>query len=342
MKAVRIHEYGGVDKLIYEDIDFPECKDNEVIINVKATSVNHLDLWVRAGTPGIYNKLPLILGSDAAGKIVKIGKDVNNCKVDDEVILQPGLYCSKCLYCKKGKENYCNKYAIMGETQNGTNAEFIAVNQKYVFHKPLNLSFEEAASMPLVYMTAYEMIVNRAKLKSNEFILIYGGTSGVGSAAIQICNDIGANIISTSSNNIKCDISKNNGAHYTINHNDSNWINNINSITKNNGVDVVFEHVGYKTWTNSLKILAKGGRIVTCGSTTGANVEINLAHLFIKQQSILGSTMGSVDTLKKILHKIEINKYKPIIDKIFKMKDVKCAHSYMQSNKHLGKIVLIP
>jgi len=208
MKTIIIFENGNTDKLIYDDIPEPICSDDQIKIKIMATSINHLDLWVRKGLPGIKNKLPIIPGSDGAGIITEIGNNVKKFAIGEDVIIQPGIYCGFCKFCKSGNENFCIKYKILGENVNGTHVEYLCLNENNVYKMPSHLSYEEAASMPLVFMTSYFMIKKRAILKENEFILIYGGTSGVGLAAIQIAKKLGANIISTAGTKDKCDILK--------------------------------------------------------------------------------------------------------------------------------------
>ena len=207
---------------------------------------------------------------------------------------------------------------------------------------PDQLSYEEAASMPLVFLTAYQMLIKRAKLHSNETVLVYGGTSGVGSAAIQICRELGAEVIATAGNDDKCEYSVNIGADHVVNHNHNNWLNEVKNITNQRGVDVVFEHIGSATWDQSQRILSKGGRIVTCGATTGPDVNINLAHLFMKQHAIIGSTMASIPVFKEVMNKIISRKYIPMVDKVIPMKDIRDAHEYIENRNQMGKVVLIP
>ena len=340
MKAIRIHEHGTENVLKYENIKEPECGLNQVKVKIYASSVNHLDLWIRKGIPGVKIPLPMILGSDGSGRIVEVGENVKGYKVDDDVIIQPGAFCGDCKNCNKGKENYCHQYGILGEHYNGIQAEYVVLNPVNIYPKPYCLNYNEAASMPLTFMTAYEMLVKRAKLQKNETVLIYGGSSGVGSAAIQICKDIGANIISTSGNSIKSKFCLDIGANYVVDHNSKNMYEKIKQIAGKSGVDVIFEHIGFKTWISSLHLLGRGGRIVTCGATTGNKVEIDLTHLFIKQQSILGSTMSSLLTFKEILKKINAGIYKPVRGKIFNFSDVRYAHKYMNDRKQIGKIIL--
>ena len=340
MKAIRIHEHGNPNVLKYEDIPEPKCPPGKIKVSIKASSINHLDLWVRSGIPGFKTPLPMILGSDASGIIVDIGANLNNYKIGDEVIIQPGIFCKSCKYCNDNKENYCDNYAVLGETCNGVQSEYVIVNPINIYPKPSNISFIEAASMPLTFMTSYEMVVKRAKLKSNETILIYGGSSGVGSAAIQIAKDIGANIIATAGNEVKEEFCYKMGANIVLNHNSNNYFNEIKKITKSCSIDVIFEHIGKNTWQNSLRLLGKGGRIVTCGATSGKKVEIDLTHLFIKQQSILGSTMSCINSFNEVLLKINNNVYNPVISKVFEAINVADSHRYIEDRKQMGKVVL--
>ena len=341
MKAIQIKKHGDVEVLNCSEINEPVCPPNKIKIKVKACSINHLDIWVRSGIPGLNLPLPLILGSDGAGFVTEVGNKIKSFKVNDEVIVQPGTYDKNSIMVKNGKENFSKTYGILGETENGVQAEYVILDPINVYLKPKHLSFIEAASMPLVFMTSYQMLVERAKLINDEIVLIYGGTSGIGMAAIQIARDIGAKIITTVGNDNKIEYAMNLGADYVINHNDDDMLKKIKDITSR-GVDVVFEHIGPLTWQNSLKSLSIGGRIVTCGATTGKSVSIDLRHLFMKQQTILGSTMSSISVFKKVINKINDRKYLPYIDKVYKFKDVKEAHLRMENRKHFGKIILTP
>ncbi len=340
MKAVRIHSHGNSDVLSIDDISEPVCEPQQVIIEMKAWALNHLDLWVRKGF-GNKNalELPLILGSDGSGFIVEKGSKVKGWDNGDEVVIQPGLIndVDKSYF---GHENLSNKYGILGETHNGVQSEYIALDITNIYRKASHLSFVEAASMQLVFMTAYEMLVQRAHLSANETVLIYGGCSGVGSAAIQIASDIGAKVIVTAGSKVKIEYLKKLGLDKVLSHNDNDLLTNLREITNGKGVDVVFEHIGSNTWSNSLKILNKGGRIVTCGATTGSKVNIDLTHLFIKQQSLIGSTMAGMASFIKVMNKIKNKKYTPIIDKVFKLEEVKLAHEHIENRLNIGKVVL--
>ncbi len=342
MKAVRIHKHGDRSVLQCDDIDRPVCQLDKVILEVKSTSINHLDVWVRGGLPGLSIPLPLIMGSDASGIIIEVGEDVSAWKVGDEVVVQPGTFCGECEFCSSGKENYCIHYGIMGETENGVQAEYISISPNNIYPKGRHLTFEEAASMPLVFMTAYQMLNTRSQLQSSETVLVYGGSSGVGSAAIQIAKDKGATVIATIGSDEKAQHAEQMGADYTVNHYEDDWHRSVNSIVGKKGVNVIFEHVGNTTWSHSMRLLGKGGRVVTCGATTGAKVDVDLAHLFMKQQTILGSTMSDNSSFKAVMDKINSGKFKPFIDKVFSFDEIQAAHERIENGEQIGKIVLVP
>ncbi len=340
MKAARIHKHGGVEVLEVENIPEPICDKNSVKVKIHATSINHLDIWIRNGIPGVKIKLPMILGSDGAGEVVEVGSNVSGWNVGTGVVIQPGTFCGKCNYCLGGKENYCLQYGIIGESENGTNCEYFNANPNNIYPKSNHLSWEESASMQLVCMTAYQMIVKRAKLTSTETILIYGATSGIGSAAIQIAKNIGAKVIATVGSEGKKHHAKELGADYTVIHTDDNWVEEVKSLTFENKIQVIFEHVGQDTWENSMKLLDKGGRIVTCGATTGSKVQFDLKHLFIKQQNIMGSTMSDISSFIEVQKLINNKKIKPFLDKIFPIENIIEAHKYIEQRNQKGKVVL--
>jgi len=341
LKAIRIHKHGGLDSLNIDNIDEPLTTDNKVKVQIKAASINHLDIWVRNGLPGINIPLPLIMGSDASGVVVSIGDGVSKFGIGDKVVVQPGTYNSNNKDVIDNKINYSSSYGILGETENGVQAEYVNLPE-YNLNKMANhLSFEEAASMQLVFMTAYQMLVTRGNLLKDEFILIYGATSGIGCAAIQIAKNLGAIIISTVGSDKKIEYAKSIGADHVLKH-DVDIKDEVRSITSGKGVNMVCEHIGKDTWKQSLSVLNKGGRIVTCGSTTGSNVSIDLRHLFMKQHTIIGSTMSCLDTFNIVMDKIQNKEFEPFIDKVYKFDDVKKAHKRMENRKHFGKIILTP
>jgi len=338
MKALRIHEHGGVDALKWDDIPKPELSVNQVLVDVKATSLNHLDIWVRKGIPGV--PLPLITGSDAAGIILGVGDGVKKNRIGEKVMIQPLKFCGKCASCKKEKENFCKSMGIMGENCQGVNAEKISVKESQAIPFPDHLSFQAAASFALVAQTSFQMLVSRANLQTGEFVLIWGASSGVGSMGIQIAKAMGATVIALAGTNEKCEKAGLLGADHILNYNKDDILGEIKSVTNGKGIDVVFEHVGQETWEISMKSLARGGRVVTCGATTGYKAYLNLTHLFFKQQSILGSTMGSKSSLEGALTLLNEGKIKPVIDRIFPMHEIQSAHEYLESSMQFGKVVL--
>ena len=339
MKAVQIKQHGSFDVLSFTDINDIDCPPNKVKVKVKFSSINHLDLWIRKGVPGLHIEFPRILGSDASGVVSEVGKDISTYNIGDDVVVQPGVFDPNCKISKTGNEHLSPSYGILGETHDGVQAEYIYLDPIHLVQMPSSVSYKEASSMGLTFMTAYEMLIKRSNIKEDDLVLIYGGASGVGSAAIQIAKDIGCRVISTCGTIDKIARVESFGADCVVLH-DSNLYNNLKHHLGNKRVDVVFEHIGAKTWGTSMKILSKGGRIVTCGATTGPNVEINLAHLFFKNLSILGSTMGSLDTFNKVMQKISSGAYKPVIDKVYDASDVAAAHQYIEERKNIGKVLL--
>jgi len=336
MKAVRLHQFGGPNVIQIDEIEESICKIDEVKIEMKSCGINHLDIWVRKGLPWI--KFPWTLGSDGSGIISEVGKEVTNWNIGDEVVIHPGYSCGGCKHCHNGNENYCSKYGIIGESCNGLQQEYICLSPNQITKKPNHLSFDEAASMPLVFMTSWQMLIDRANLLKDDWVLIYGATSGVGAAAIQISKYIGANVVTTVGDDKKVQFAKSMGADFVINHSNFDWINQVKSINKS--YDVIFEHIGYATWNKSMSLLSKGGRVVTCGATTGFKVEIDLRHLFFKQQSILGSTMSNFKNFHLIMDKIKNRIFKPFVDSVYLIEDVALAHDKIEKRKQIGKVVL--
>jgi NADPH:quinone reductase-like Zn-dependent oxidoreductase len=336
MKAARIHKHGGREVLRVEDIPAPELHTGQVCIKLKTSALNHLDIWVREGIPGV--PLPLIMGSDGAGEICKLGEKADKFSIGDPVIIQPLVYCDECRNCQAGNENLCEKMGIRGESTNGTNCEFIVLDEKFVESKPDNISFAEAAAFPLVGQTAYQMLVNRAKIQPGENVLVWGAGSGVGHMAVQIAKIVGCNVIATAGTDEKCSFANELGADKVVNH----YSDNVAQIIKTfcGKVDVVFEHVGSATWAVSMNVLNKGGRVVTCGATTGPKAVIDLRHLFFKQQTILGSTMGNADAFSQVIKLVADGHLIPRVDKIFSLDDIAIGHEYLEHSEQFGKVII--
>jgi len=338
MKAIRIHQHGDLDVLSIDEITKPIPSDNQVLVQIKAAALNHLDLFVRKGIPGV--PLPMIMGSDGAGIISEIGKNVKKFKIGDEVIILPFTTCEICEFCISGQEQLCNKYFIRGEHLDGCQSEYVAVDENYILPKPTKISFPEAAAFPLAYMTSYHMLRTKADLQPNQSVLIWGASSGIGSGAIQIAKNIGAKIITTVSSHENKQYAKNLGADFVINYKNENIAEKVKEITAGKGVDVVFEHPGKSTFLTSMRVLKTGGKIVTCGATTGPIVNLDLRHIFIKHQQIIGSTMGNKNDLIKLVDLINQDKIRPIVSKTLPYTEIKEAHRILEEGKQLGKIVI--
>jgi len=342
MKAIRIHHHGGPEVLKIDDIDVPKVQPGHALVRVKAAAMNHMDLWVRKGLPGVKIPLPIILGCEAAGIIENAGPDVRRFKNGDEVVIAPSTSCGVCEACLAGNDHYCRDYKIYGEHQDGTECEYKLVPECNLLPKPKNLSFEEAATIPLTFLTAWQMLVEKAQVQSGQTVLILAAASGVGSAGVQIAKLFGARVIATASDEAKFPKIQGLGADHVVNHRKQDIAEEVRKLTDKRGVDVVFEHVGAATWEKSLKSLAFGGKLVTCGATTGYDVKIDLRHLFIKQQQILGSTMGSKASLFRILRLVSEGKLFPVLDRIFPFSQAQEAHLYLEKGSQMGKVVLIP
>ncbi|MEX1275231.1 MAG: zinc-binding dehydrogenase [Bacteroidota bacterium] len=340
MKCVRIHRHGGLESLLLEEIDPPRIAPDEVLINVKATSINHLDLWVRQGIPGVKFPLPIIPGVDAAGVVAEKGEAVRHVAVGDRVVVAQGISCGHCRQCLNGKDNLCRDYKLIGEHRDGADAEYLAVPSRNVIRLSGKISFETAAASALVFLTAWQMIVEKAVVKPGDDVLVVGGSSGVGTAGIQIAKLFGARVIATTSTDQKAARLKELGADETINYRRQSVLEEVRRLTTKRGVDVVFDHVGKAVWDESIRSLAKGGALVTCGATSGYEAVTDLRYVFYKQIRILGSTMGRKGDLLTILDCLERGTLKPVIDCILPLSDVREAHRIVEAGEHVGKVVL--
>ncbi len=342
MRAVRVYEHGGPEVLRLEELAVPEPGPGQVRVRVRAAAMNHLDLWVRKGIPGVRFPLPLTLGSDGAGVVDATGPGVRAARPGDEVVLNPGVSCGVCAACLRGRDNLCREYGLLGEHRDGTDAEFVVVPEANLVPKPAKLSFEEAAAFPLVFLTAWNMLVTNARLRPGEEVLVWGAGSGVGSAAIQIAKAHHARIIAVAGDDAKLERAKQLGADETINHRTQNVLEEVRRLTGRRGVDVVFEHVGRATWEVSVKALARGGRLVTCGATSGAVVETDVRYVFGKAISVHGTWVGGKGELWDLLPLVEAGVLKPVLDRTFPLSEVQEAHSYLEAGRHFGKVVLVP
>lgn len=340
MNAIRIHEHGGIDKVIIDEIPAPVPKPTEVIVKIRATSVNHLDIWVRNGFGNLALPLPMILGSDGAGIISEVGSEITDLRIGDRVLISPSRSCGVCEQCLSGRDNNCANYKILGEHCDGTDAEFVAVRRENIFKLPDNVSFEDAAASALVFITAYQMLVDKARIQPMEDVLVLGAGSGVGTAAIQIAKLFNAKIIAVAGSYQKLEKARALGADEVIDYTSESIHQGVRRITDKRGVDIVFEHTGKATWSESILSAKQGGRIVTCGATTGFDAATDLRYVFSKQLTIYGSTMASKSKLFTLLQFLSEKKFKAVIDRTVHYTEVRKAQEIMENREHFGKIVL--
>jgi NADPH:quinone reductase-like Zn-dependent oxidoreductase len=340
MKAIVFYKHGGPDVLKYDEVPEPKPQANQVLVRVRACALNHLDLWVRGGLPNVPIPLPHIPGSDVAGEIAEIGSEVTTMRVGQKVVLAPGVTCGKCAACIAGLDNRCKHFTNLGYMVDGGCAEFVCVPEVNCLPYPENLKWEEAAAVPLVFQTAWHMLVSRAELQPGEDILILGAGSGVGSAAIQIAKFLGARVIATASSDLKLAKARELGADHLVNHKSHKIRDEVRRITNKRGVDVVFEHVGVATWDESFASLASNGRLVTCGATTGYDAKIDLRFLFSRQLSLLGSYMGTKSELQTVMKLVAAGHFKPIVDRVLPLSEAAAAHKYLEAGSQFGKVVL--
>ena len=341
MKAVRMHGYGGVEQLFFEDADEPKLSEpDEVIVKLKAASINHIDIWNRMGATGINVPMPHILGADGAGIVVEVGARPGNVKVGDAVCLYPPTGCGRCEFCLTDQDFMCIHLRVLGERLEGTYAEYVKLPAQNCFAIPQDYSFEEAAAFPLVFITLWRMLITNGRLKPGESLLIIGIGGGVASASLQLAKKIGARVIVTSGSDEKLARAKNLGADHGVNHFKDEFTKVVNELTEDRGVDVVLDCVGGEVWRKSLSALTRGGRLVTCGATAGGQPTDDIDAIVSKQLKIYGSTLGSRGEFRELISFMNATKIKPIIDSVFPLKDAAAAQCYVEEGKQFGKVVL--
>jgi NADPH:quinone reductase-like Zn-dependent oxidoreductase len=340
MKAVFFRQHGGNEVLEYGDLPEPEPGPGEVRIAIRAAALNHLDIFVRNGIPDV--PLPQVPGADGAGVVDALGSGVEGIAPGDRVLLQPGLYCGVCEFCRGGEQSICVKYRILGEHTKGTFAEKVVVPARNVFPIPEGMPFRTAAAFPLVYQTAWRMIVGRGAVRAGQTVLIHGVGGGVAGAAMEIALFTGARVFATTSGEEKLKRAREAGAELVIDHGREDVAAVIRARTNKRGVDVVVDSVGEKTWMTSLRSVVKGGRIVTCGATTGPNPKEEIRLIFWNQISILGSTMANDREFRMLLSAVAAGKLRPRIDRVYPMSAVREAYARMEAGEQFGKIVLVP
>ena len=342
MKAVIFSQHGGPEVLQYTEVADPQIKANEVLVEVRACALNHLDVWVRGGLPGIKIPLPHILGDDVAGVVREAGELVTWTKPGDEVMVQPGLSCGHCVECLAGRDNMCDEYDMIGYRRDGGYAELLSVPGVNVIPKPENLSWPEAAALPLVTLTAWHMLVTQARVQPGEDVLVHAAGSGVGSLGIQIAKLRGARVIATASSDEKLAKARELGADEIVNYTRDDWPKEVKKLTNGRGVDVVFEHTGAATWPGSIVSLKKGGRLVTCGATSGFDARTDLRQVFYRHLTILGSMMGSKAELLAAMKFIESGQIRAVVDCTLPLAEARKAHELMEDRAQFGKLVLMP
>ena len=335
MKAVRFHQHGGPEVLRYEDAPDPASAAGRAIVRVRACALNHLDLWERDGIERVTLPLPHISGSDVSGEVVESAR----VGAGTRVMLQPGLRCGRCAACRSGRDNHCIHYDVLGLKSDGGYAELVSVPEENLVPIPDTIDFVEAAAFPLVFLTAWHMLVDRAALVEGETVLVLAGASGVGQAAIQIARHFGARVFATSAA-AKAARCRELGAELVFDHYSGDFARDARQATEGRGVQVVVEHVGEATWDRSVRALASGGRLVTCGATTGPRAAINLRHLFARQLSLLGSYMGTFADLRHAAELFFAGALHPVVDEVFPLPRAADAQRRLEQKQQFGKIVL--
>jgi NADPH:quinone reductase-like Zn-dependent oxidoreductase len=343
MKAVRFHEHGGPEVLRYEDVLDPTPKPTEVTLRVKAVALNHLDVWLRKGLPGLKVPLPKIGGCDIAGEVTALGSACSRVKIGERIMVSPGWSCGQCAACLQGEDNFCRAYQIIGGySLDGGCAEFVCVPEANCITIPERLDYPAAAAVPLVFLTAWNMLVRRAHLKDGEDVLVMGAGSGVGTAAIQIAKLFRARVIAVASTDDKLAKAAGLGADAGINYATQDLAQEVRRLTGKRGVDVVFEHVGGATWEKLIPTLAPGGRLVTCGATAGYESKVDIRYFFSKSVAVLGAFMGCKADLLEVVRHIAEGRLRPVVDRTLPLSECAQAHRLIEERAVFGKIVLIP
>jgi len=339
VKAIRFHEFGGPEVLRYEDVPQPTPGPGEVLIGLRAAALNHLDLFVRQG--GVpKTPLPHIGGADGAGVVLENGRGAGRYAAGTRVFFDPGLSDGSCEFCARGEHSLCDRWEILGEHRDGTFAQAVAIPEVNIRPIPEHLSFEEAAAFPLVFLTAWRMVVTKARVRPGETVLILGIGGGVALAALQIAKQAGARVIVTSSHDAKLKRAQQLGADVLINHGTADFSKEVWGLTQKRGVDVVVDDVGAATWSGSVRALAKGGRLITCGATSGPKPDEDIRRIFQKQITIHGSTMGTRHDWEQLNRLLPSGKLRPVVDRSFALEDMAAAQERMEKAEQFGKIVV--
>jgi NADPH:quinone reductase-like Zn-dependent oxidoreductase len=340
VKAVLLEAHGGPEQLRPGEVPTPACGAGQVRVRVEACALNHLDLWVRRGLPRHKITLPHILGADVAGRVDAVGEGVAGVRAGDRVVLNPGLSCGRCRECLAGRDNFCDRYRLLGEDCWGGYAEYVVVPEANVAPCPPGLSVEEAAAIPLTFLTAWQMLVELVRVRPGDTVLVLAAASGVGVASVQIARLLGARVIATASTAAKLSMARSLGADEVFNYVELDLAAETRRLTDGRGADVVVEHVGADTWQKSIRAARRGGCIVTCGATSGYDVRTDLRHVFFRQLRILGSTMGSKSALFTILDHVKAGRLRSVVDMVFPLDQAVEAHRRLEGRQTSGKVIL--
>jgi NADPH:quinone reductase-like Zn-dependent oxidoreductase len=341
MKAVRFHRHGDADVLVYEDAPDPPCEPGQVLVRVRACALNHLDLWQRRGLERVEIPFPHISGADVAGEIVEVGRGVDDWRAGARVMLQPGLSCGRCAWCLSGTDNRCARYDVLGYQSDGGYAELVRVPAANLIALPEAIDFVTAAAFPLAFITAWHMLMTRAQMTERDTVLVLAAGSGVGQAAVQIGKAFGARVIATAGGEAKLAKARALGADEVVDHYRDDLVACVRKWTGRKGVDIVIEHVGAATWERSVRCLARGGRVVTCGATTGHAATLDLRHLFARQLSFIGSYMGTKSELIRASALFFAGSVRPVVDRTFALSEAGHAQRHLESGSQFGKVVLV-
>jgi NADPH:quinone reductase-like Zn-dependent oxidoreductase len=342
MKAVVFDRHGGPEVLEVRDLPEPVPAPGEALVRVRACGVNHLDLWVRTGLAGMALQMPHVLGNDVVGEIVALGPGVTGLSVGAKTLVHPTLSCGACEACAAGEDNLCRQYDVLGRRRNGGYAGFVTVPARNCLPYPERLPWEQAAAAPLVFLTAWHMLVGRARVRAGEDVLVIGAGSGVGSAAVQVAKLHGARVIATAGGTAKLERARALGADDTIDHASEDIAARVRELTARKGVEVVIEHVGGRVFEAGVASLAKNGRLVTCGATIGAKVTLDVNVLFGRHLSLLGSWMGTRSEMLAVLGPLADGRLRPVVDTVMPLEQARAAHERIESRAHFGKVVLVP
>jgi len=342
MKAVQFSEHGDRDVIEYAERPEPTVGRTDVLVDVKAGALNHLDVWTRRGLPGIDLEMPHVPGSDVAGVVDSVGDGVTRFEPGDHVALSAGVSCGDCEFCRHGEQSQCVDYHIIGEHVPGVHGEYTAVSEDNLVAVPDHVDWSTAAAAPLVFQTAWRMLMSRAELRAGESVLVLGASGGVGHAAVQIADFAGAEVYATASTEEKLEFASEIGADHVINYVENDFASEMYELTDGRGVDVVVDHIGGETWDDSLKTLAKGGRLVTCGATAGPKPETNINRVFWNQLSIMGSTMATPGEVDDVLAKVWDGTFEVRVRERLPMSETARAHGLLEDREGFGKVVVVP